>query len=748
MQDVKGFLELPVITSEAIRINRSKSFLQKMALLGAMLLVYIPFIYYMFTHVWFENSLGYWLTVINMVFSLLLVLNPLWSRPCRNFGVLFSYVALIYCLVFYASIMTFLYHRTFLWLANDLVMLMLMVLLLDFVNLVLVLFLGIAVAVIYSVWVMPNAFAFQPGHIVLTHMMVLFIWAFVMGSVLIIHRKKRMQLHRSNSQRERAASNAKTEFIANMSHDLRTPMSGLVGVLDSMDAMLNQLKSSLVYCDQASKEKLLSQMQHAIDTLSTPLDVARSATHELLQLFSEILETIRLESGKIDHVLEHFNLEVVIEKNIALLQPIAEHHNLLLQANFAEDVPEFFYGVRRSLDRILINIISNALKFTKEGEVTVDVAMKEEGPIAVDDTVHIIIRIIDTGIGIPEDKYDEIFNHFARLTASYKGVYKGSGLGLYAVKRYVQSMDGDISVSSVLGKGSVFELVIPLVVSDYSDQEEAIAKPAAIMPLATSSLEPSAVENPIAHVLIAEDNVTAAMGLKMLLHRLNCHVDYAKTGEEAVSLAANNDYDLIIMDIGLPGMSGLEATTAIRNSVNPRRADVPIVALTAHEDQRPMCIDAGMQDMMQKPAQLLMLENILHRHVLPQITETVQPENVDADIMDWDACLALFPFSGKAVNSFVQLCVGELQGSEVVLAEALKERDVAILRAECHKMRGGISYFKLPEVERTLHEFHTQLKTEPQSFELIHQAYDVYIEALKRFYALCERKGLLESVGE
>jgi signal transduction histidine kinase/FixJ family two-component response regulator len=660
----------------------------------------------------------------------------------------FSYIALIYCLSFYASMMTFLHHGAYFWLANDLIAIMLMFLLLDFVTLVFVLFTGMALAAIFCIWTLPHAFAFLPGRISITEMLVLFIWVFFMGSILILHRKMRMQMHRRVTQMERAASNAKTEFIANMSHDLRTPMSGLVGVLDSMDAMLNQLKVTLEYSDQVSKEKLLSQMQHSIDALLAPLDVARGATHELLQLFSEILETIRLESGKIEHVLEHFNLEKVIEKNIALLQPIAEHHNLLLQAQVSDDVPEFFYGVRRSLDRILINIISNALKFTKEGEVTIDVSMKQEGPIAVGDAVHIIIRIIDTGIGIPEDKYEEIFNHFARLTASYKGVYKGSGLGLYAVKRYVESMDGDISVSSVLGKGSVFELVIPLIVSDYSDQEESIAKPAAIMPLATSSLEPSAVENPIANVLIAEDNVTAAMGLKMLLHRLNCHVDYAKTGEEAVSLAANNDYDLIIMDIGLPGMSGLEATAAIRDSVNPKRADVPIVALTAHEDQRSMCIEAGMQDMMQKPAQLLMLENMLHRYVLPHITETVQPENADKDIMDWDACLALFPFSGKAVNSFVQLCVGELQGSEVVLAEALEERDIATLRAECHKMRGGISYFKLPEVERTLHEFHTQLKTDPQNFELIHQAYDAYIAALKRFYALCERKSLLEPVGE
>ncbi len=238
-----------------------------------------------------------------------------------------------------------------------------------------------------------------------------------------------------------------------------------------------------------------------------------------------------------------------------------------------------------------------------------------EQPFKTGDTVQLKISVEDSGIGIPKDQFETIFEHFSRLTSSYNSGYKGAGLGLYAVKQYVSAMKGKIDVTSTIGKSSCFTVVLPLTVSDHTDQK-ATAIPlsdtlnhqvsstinASIM---KKSCQSAASETATRKVLIVEDHPLAARAISLPLERnFNCAVDIVENGTEAVEMAKKGNYHLIFMDIGLPDFCGIEATKRIRKF----NRDVPIIALTGHagnSDKGQEAKAAGMQAVLTKPARPL-----------------------------------------------------------------------------------------------------------------------------------------------
>lgn len=313
------------------------------------------------------------------------------------------------------------------------------------------------------------------------------------------------------------ANKAKSEFIANMSHDLRTPMAGVMGLLTELGCLADDIQTearegrqslldALLGCAapsdqfQERREKgrpfssfsdtrsesnadsirgpnTFEKIQSMASLIRDYVNVARSSTDELLGFFNEILEIISLGSGKLESVDEDFSLLQVLKKNVDLLQPTANHKRLKLSANIDCNVPDCLRGMRRSLDRILLNLISNALKFTQVGSVDVRVSLSISPNYQIGDVIDLRFCIEDTGIGIPDDKLDEIFEHFSRLSSSYDGVYKGHGLGLFAVRRYVESMNGSIKVLSKLGEGTRFIARIPFEVVALSEtSKETVAR--------------------------------------------------------------------------------------------------------------------------------------------------------------------------------------------------------------------------------------------------------------------------------
>ena len=410
------------------------------------------------------------------------------------------------------------------------------------------------------------------------------------------------------------ANNAKTEFIANMSHDLKTPMTGLMGTLDNLLYAVKDGRASLQ--SQSSKEQLESVLNDILDKIEQDASLAKESASKLNQLHSDILDNVELESGENKETVSEFNLNDLIQSLVSLQKPAALNKNLVLTAEVEEATPCYLKGLTHSLNRTLMNLMSNAIKFTKTGSIQVVVGVADcaqKDSFHPGETVNLKIQVKDTGIGIPSDKFDDIFEKFTRLTSSYKGLYKGLGLGLYAVKKYVASMRGEISVESQLNKGTCFTLFVSFTVEKEGvvGSHQYVEHPNQT-PLSYEKM--SETDSAINHcVLLVEDDRIAAVTTRVSLERFGCQVDWAKSGEDALKKAATNNYDIVFMDIGLPEKSGTETTSEIRLFDDKKKATVPIVALTGHVrgKVKNACLDAGMQDIISKPAEATDLKKAL-----------------------------------------------------------------------------------------------------------------------------------------
>ena len=511
-----------------------------------------------------------------------------------------------------------------------------------------------------------------------------------------------------------SASSVKSEFIANMSHDLRTPMTGIIGMFLELRNLVEELPDN---SDRSGS---------AISEIKEFINVGERSSGELLSLFNEILEAVSLQSGKIKNEPKSFSLTRALQKNIDLSQSTAYRKGIALSLEIEANMPEYLYGLKRELGRTLLNLVSNAIKFTKEGRVTISASVISESAQAVGDTIQIQVCVEDTGIGIPEDKFEEIFENFSKLTSSYKGVYKGYGLGLYAVKKYVKEMGGTVGVESTTGEGSRFTLNLPFIVSDYADHEEEPPFPVEIKEQERTPIISYGEGTGTTRVLLTEDSAPAAMAIISVLKRQNCLVDHAETGEDAVSMAKENSYDIIFMDVGLPGISGLEATKEIR-----KFSFIPVIALTGHVDKEGICLEAGMQELLAKPANPATIEAILDKYVLPM------PDKKDVDydttIIDWNCCVKMLDNSEAIAKEILQMCAEDLTESSSIINKAYLDNNIRTLRSELHKVRGGVCYLKLPELERALKDFHLTAREHPQDPKEMEKHYEVLKHAIQNF---------------
>ncbi len=443
----------------------------------------------------------------------------------------------------------------------------------------------------------------------------------------VTDRKKMEEDLRKAKIAAEAANHAKSEFIANMSHDIRTPLTGIIGMTQEMFNAADDIRPLLEQSSSQEKtappDKYFTLLKHIVDTVQEDSQLLIGATDELLELCNEILETMRLESGHIPEEAESFNLEDLVKRNISLLKPAASHKKLSLSYDIDQRIPTYFSGLRNYLDRTLLNLLSNALKFTERGFVKIKVDLMNNSPSSYSPGELLTLQIVveDSGMGIPKDKFATIFEHFSRLTPSYQGIYKGSGLGLFTVKRYIEAMNATIEVDSEVGKGTRFIITLPLTVSNHSDREKE-ASPL----LKTANFQPPQAKSTkqvkahiSADVLVVEDHLLAAKSLQSILTRLNCASDHAENGEQAIKMVQANDYDLVLMDVGLgDGIDGIETTKQIRELNKPQLLHLPIIAVTGHAndpEKRNEAFAAGMQDVCPKPLQTSTLEILLEHFV-------------------------------------------------------------------------------------------------------------------------------------
>ncbi|MDF3054856.1 MAG: two component system histidine kinase [Gammaproteobacteria bacterium] len=567
----------------------------------------------------------------------------------------------------------------------------------------------------------------------------------VVGISIDISERKRMEELRLAKEAAELSGHAKSKFIANMSHDIRTPITGMIGMVQDLLNIAHNTETVLKGNTLFTREDCLKLAQDLTAHIKNDSDILMSSVDQLLQLCNEILEATRLEYGAVDQLPESFDLHDLVQHNIELLQPVAKSKKLDLISEIDARVPKYVKGLRSYADRALLNIISNALKFTKTGYVKIKMNLLENAPKSYkkSDEVTVQISIEDTGMGIPKDKFETIFEQFSRLTPSYEGVYKGSGLGLYTVKQYLAAMGSDIKVESEIGKGTCFTITVPFIVSDTVDKPRQSIRVPAIhsIPQSTTSSSENLV-SPSSHVLIVEDSIPAAMALKTALQSFQCAVDVATDGAEAINKARDNTYDFVLMDVGLPDISGVEVAQKIRTLSHPKKSQVPIVALTGHADDsmmRQRCLDAGMQEVCSKPAYPLMLEQIFQRFVFHKECSQ-QKNNVAEDIaetngvvIDWQGCVHMTGGNEDMAREILLLISDDMINAMHTIEKYYPARDAKVLRAELHRVLGGVAYVRLPKLESALKDFQDAVKAEPPNFSEWERTYETLKKVTGQF---------------
>jgi len=368
-----------------------------------------------------------------------------------------------------------------------------------------------------------------------------------------------------------SASRTKSQFLANMSHELRTPMTGVLGMLD------------LVLSGNQEAEQ-----REFIET-------AQTSARALVRILNDILDLTKIEAGKLSIEAKPFSVRKCLETTFNILLPSARTKGLGFDFEVSDNVPETLAGDQTRLIQILTNLAGNAVKFTQKGKVELRATA---GVRTTDGKRYVTFTVTDTGIGIPGDKKHLLFHVFSQVDVSHTRSYGGTGLGLAISKELVERMGGVITFTSEEGKGSIFSFTVPL--GETGEEQGAIIATAETAPAGDS---PLTAETAKPRLLVAEDDPTVRQVLGLLLHKSNYEADFAESGEQVIELWENRQYDLILMDVQMPGMNGFEATAVIREKERTRGGHIPIVAMTAHalKEDEDRCLAAGMDDYISKP---------------------------------------------------------------------------------------------------------------------------------------------------
>ena len=409
-----------------------------------------------------------------------------------------------------------------------------------------------------------------------------------------------------------------------------------------------------------------------------------------------------------------------------------------LFAKIAEDIPEKLIGDDHRLQKILLNLVGNAVKFTLEGHVKVDVSVHKKES----NKIYLSIIVEDTGIGIPEDKFDFIFERFARIDEANKELFEGTGLGLNVVKQFVEEMKGTISVESVLKKGTKFTCILPFEISAGKEltTEE--------IDYDIEALTKCLNENPPSKVLIVEDNRMAQVATKRTLEEnLKSKVDTASAGKEALELAKKNKYDLIFMDIGLPDTNGYKVTEEIRKMEEGRDVKTSIVALTAHEpaEEANKSIASGMNDFLTKPLTVEKGLVALFKWVFQKKNPKLNVKNIIVEkketttktsAIDWQLSIDLMNGNADAAKEMLELFVKEtLPVDEKEIAEAFEKKDLSELVKTTHKMHGGLCYVGVPILKEACKNLEVAAKLgEKEKIDDLYSDLKEQIEEVKKNY--------------
>ncbi len=443
------------------------------------------------------------------------------------------------------------------------------------------------------------------------------------------------------------AARLREQFMANMSHEIRTPLNAIIG-----------FGNLLARADLPERER----------ELATNIQVSGET---LLALVNDILDLSKIEAGAL--VLEHVPFEVggLFHSVQQMFSEKARQKNLSLDIQLAPGLPEELTGDPTRLTQILANLIGNALKFTERGGVLVSVVPVESGD---KERITIRIEVRDSGIGIPKNQLERVFERFTQSDEQTTRNYGGTGLGLSIVRQLVQAMQGSVSVQSELGKGSVFTVLLPF------DRKPAEA-PAQSSAARTETPVPRDIR-----LLVAEDNPMNRRVVELLFDEWKFPYTMVHNGREAVELLGKdpNAFDLVLMDIQMPELDGYEATRQIRQKLGLR---IPIVAMTAHAlpGEREKCLSFGMNEYLAKPVREQELLDLIARFV-PQTDRSAEPE-IDRGYLH-ETTRGNATYLRELANIFVAQAPKDLEA----ISSALAANDLTAAARAAHNMKSTVGY--------------------------------------------------------
>ena len=526
-------------------------------------------------------------------------------------------------------------------------------------------------------------------------------------SIDITDRKKAEQELLKAKEMAEIANKLKTEFVQNMQHDIRTPISGIWSFLNDMLHSHN-----------------LEKFRHTIH-------FAEKAADQLLGLCNEVIDFENIEYGDKPVYSHKFSLIDLAHVVIHLNSVAAIVHDTTLTLDISSDVPDIIKGDDYRLKKILINLVGNAVKFTEHGQVTLQIQCL----VLTERKASLRFSVIDTGIGIPPDQIEKVFEKFTRLNPSNTGKFKGTGLGLHIVKKFATEIEADLDVVSDVGKGSTFSLdaIFDIPVTNLLANESAPHQEAArqvTIQAAPEHIEDEAIQKtmvststpiqqektstqtdiPAVQICFIEDDHLACMAGQAALNQMTkpCDIYVARNAAEALKLLNERQFDIVISDIGLPDRSGFDIALEVKQNTSHLNFKTPFVALTAHSDdaKRSKAKEVGFLAVYNKPLKSDMAEKILDDH-LPTIHHDASSTS---EVVDLALFMKMTNGDIDTVCLMLQTLVNSFAVEKPLYFQAFANNDFTQARALFHKLRGGLSYIRVPTLEHIAVALHEEVK--------------------------------------